>query len=265
MPGIREGYDSSRSDDRCVELGIFQGVVVREFVFTLSYEPGVDPLVDAFIDHPEVTAQSTTCVATADHMWRVDTLFGPEDALDRIETCFLDESRCNECHGHGCDTERRYEVLERAPTHRIVYTHRREIRGCHSIPYLAVEHVGSGVLFETERTGDTYEWTVLMPDDEGVGRLYDAIGGGLREGVGLDLQHVTGHQGWRSGALAAPRLSHAQREAVRAAVAHGYYETPRECTVTELSDRLDVARSTLQYRLQRAESQLLAAFVERLP
>ncbi|MFB6176769.1 MAG: helix-turn-helix domain-containing protein [Halobaculum sp.] len=48
-------------------------------------------------------------------------------------------------------------------------------------------------------------------------------------------------------------------------MAHGYYETPRECTVTELSDRLDVARSTLQYRLQRAESQLLAAFVEQLP
>ncbi|MFB6176770.1 MAG: transcriptional regulator [Halobaculum sp.] len=170
----------------------------------LEDESGVDPLADAFIDHPEVTVQSTTCVAAADHMWRVDTLFGPEDALNRIETRFLDKSQCNECHGHGCDTERRYEMLERAPTHRIAYTHRREIRGCHSIPYVAVEHVGSGVLFETDRTGDTYEWTVLMPDDEGVGGLYDAIGAKLREGVGLDLQHVTGHQGWRSGALAAP-------------------------------------------------------------
>ena len=48
-------------------------------------------------------------------------------------------------------------MLERAPTHRLVYTHRREIRGCRSIPCLAVEHVGSSVRFETERTGDTYE------------------------------------------------------------------------------------------------------------
>lgn len=103
-----------------------------------------------------------------------------------------------------------------------------------------------------------------MLDDEGVGRLYDAAAQS-RAGVRLGLQHVTGHLGWRSGALAAPRLSHAQREAVRAAVVNGYYETPRACTITELSDRLDVARSTLQYRLQRAESQLLAAFVEQLP
>jgi predicted DNA binding protein len=237
---------------------------VREFVFTLSYQRGVDALVDAFIDHPEVTALSTTCVATAEHMWRLDSLLGPESALDRIETLFVDESRCNECHTDRCDTERRYEVLDRTPTYRLLYTHRREIQGCHSIPYLTAEHVGSGVLFETERSGDTYEWTVLMPKDEGIGRLYDSVDAGLREGVTLSLEHITSDQGWRSGVLAATELSHAQRAAIKSAVAHGYYETPRECTITELSERLDIARSTLQYRLQRAESQLLAAFVERM-
>ena len=244
---------------------MFQTNGMREFVFTLSYERGVDTLVDAFINYPDVTALSTTCVATADHMWRVDNLFGPESALDQIEALFVDESRCNECHAVGCDTERSYEVLDRAPTHRILYTHRREIHGCHSIPYLAVEHVGSGVLFETERTGCTYEWTVLMPDDAGVGRLYDAVSAELRDGVTVDLEHVTEHQGWRAGALTATELPHAQREAIKAAVAHGYYETPRECTITELSERLGIARSTLQYRLQRAESQLFAAFVDHVP
>ena len=59
-------------------IGIFQTKGMREFVFTLSYERGVDTLVDAFINYPDVTALSTTCVATADHMWRVDNLFGPE-------------------------------------------------------------------------------------------------------------------------------------------------------------------------------------------
>ena len=238
---------------------------MREFVFTLSYERGVDTLVDAFIDHPDVTALSTTCVATAEHMWRVDNLFGPENALDRMEALFVDESRCNECHAVSCDTERSHEVLDRAPTCRVLYTHRREIHGCHSIPYLAVQHVGSGVLFETERTGSTYEWTVLMPDDTGVGGLYDAVNAELRDGVTLDLEHVTGHQGWRAGTLTATTLSHAQREAIKAAVAHGYYETPRECTITELSERLDIARSTLQYRLQRAESQLFATLVDDMP
>ncbi|GAB3329235.1 hypothetical protein GCM10027355_35280 [Haloplanus salinarum] len=244
---------------------MFQSTYMREFVFTLSYERGVDTLVDAFIDHPDVKALSTTCVATAEHMWRVDNLLGPESALDRIEELFVDESRCNECHAVSCDTERSYEVLDRAPTYRVLYTHRREIRGCHSIPYLTVEHVGSGVLFETERTGHTYEWTVLMPDDTGVGGLYDAVNAELRDGVTLNLEHVRGHQGWRAETLTATELSHDQRNAIKAAVAHGYYETPRECTITELSERLDVARSTLQYRLQRAESQLFAAVVDEMP
>ena len=133
------------------------------------------------------------------------------------------------------------------------------------IPYLTVEHVGSGVLFETERTGRTYEWTVLMPDDSGVGRLYDAVDAELRDGVTLTLAHVRGHYGWRAETLTAAELSHAQRKAIEAAVAHGYYETPRECTITELSERLDVARSTLQYRLQQAESQLFAAIVDDTP
>lgn len=93
----------------------------------------------------------------------------------------------------------------------------------------------------------------------------DAVSAELRDGVTVDLEHVTEHQGWRAGALTATELPHAQREAIKAAVTHGYYETPRECTITELSERLGVARSTLQYRLQRAESQLFAAFVDHMP
>ena len=104
-----------------------------------------------------------------------------------------------------------------------------------------------------------------MPDDTGVGGLYDAVNAELRDGVTLNLEHVRGHQGWRAETLTATELSHDQRNAIKAAVAHGYYETPRECTITELSERLDVARSTLQYRLQRAESQLFAAVVDEMP
>jgi predicted DNA binding protein len=244
---------------------MFQIRSVREFVFTLSYESGADLLMDEFIDNQRVTAQSTTCVATSGHMWRVDNLFGPEEALDRVEAAFVDESRCNECHSRSCDTERQYEVLERTPTFRIVYTHRSEIDGCHSIPYLSVKHVGSGVLFETERSGDSYRWTVLMPDDEGIGELYDRVNAELKEGVTLDLQHLSESDTWQSGVLATTRLSQAQREAVQAAVEHGYYATPRECTITELSDRLGVPRSTLQYRLQSAEARLLETFVDQMP
>jgi len=46
-----------------------------------------------------------------------------------------------------------------------------------------------------------------------------------------------------------------------AAVEHGYYESPREVDVGELADHLDVPRSTLTYRLRRAEERLAKAHV----
>ncbi len=54
-----------------------------------------------------------------------------------------------------------------------------------------------------------------------------------------------------------------QQAAVEAAVEHGYYRTPRDTSLTELAETLDVSRSTLQYRLQRAEAWIVRSFVTR--
>jgi len=56
-------------------------------------------------------------------------------------------------------------------------------------------------------------------------------------------------------------LSPEQEAAVRAAVEHGYYESPRETDVGDLAEHLDIPRSTLTYRLRRAEEQLAKAYV----
>ncbi|ELY85169.1 bacterio-opsin activator HTH domain-containing protein [Natrialba taiwanensis DSM 12281] len=48
---------------------------------------------------------------------------------------------------------------------------------------------------------------------------------------------------------------------MQAAVEYGYYETPRQIDLSELADRLDVPRSTLSYRLRRAEATLASTFV----
>ena len=49
-----------------------------------------------------------------------------------------------------------------------------------------------------------------------------------------------------------------QREAVRAAIEAGYYETPREADLSDLSDELDVSRSAVSQRLTAVESKLVA-------
>ncbi|MFC7193766.1 helix-turn-helix domain-containing protein [Halosimplex aquaticum] len=54
-----------------------------------------------------------------------------------------------------------------------------------------------------------------------------------------------------------------QREAVTKAVTAGYYESPRETSLGELADDLDISKSALTQRLNGVESKLAtAAFAE---
>lgn len=53
------------------------------------------------------------------------------------------------------------------------------------------------------------------------------------------------------------RLTERQRDVVRAAVAAGYYEWPRETSGEELAERLDIAGATLHEHLRAAENALM--------
>ncbi|MFB6255236.1 MAG: helix-turn-helix domain-containing protein [Haloplanus sp.] len=56
-------------------------------------------------------------------------------------------------------------------------------------------------------------------------------------------------------------VSDGQRQLIETAVAEGYYDTPRDCTLTELADHLGIAKSTASERLHRAEGAIIRAFV----
>lgn len=239
---------------------------MREFAFTVKYESGADRLMDTFIDHPELTAKTVTCSVTPRSIWRVDRLTGPADAIEAVEKPYLDPERCDEClHDGRCYVTQEYEVLSGDATSRTVYHYQTGIDGCHSIPYLAARHLGDGLLYEALRREDRHEWRVLMREDSAVGELYDVIQSDLRDGLTLSLRHLGEPTHWCDEAVTAADLSYEQRSALEAAVENGYYETPRSMSAEELADVLEIPRSTLQYRLRRAESWLARGFVaERL-
>lgn len=58
-------------------------------------------------------------------------------------------------------------------------------------------------------------------------------------------------------------LTDKQRQAITAAVAAGYYETPREVSLGELADRLEISKSALSQRLKAAESKLVTSAFSR--
>lgn len=57
-------------------------------------------------------------------------------------------------------------------------------------------------------------------------------------------------------------LTDVQADLLTEAIERGYYETPRECTLTELADAVGIAKSTCSVTLQRAESSVMKRFAK---
>jgi hypothetical protein len=58
-----------------------------------------------------------------------------------------------------------------------------------------------------------------------------------------------------------PLLTDRQFDLLVTAVEMGYYDTPRECSLTDLADAMDIAKSTCSETLHRAESKVISQFV----
>ena len=78
-------------------------------------------------------------------------------------------------------------------------------------------------------------------------------------GMRFDIERV-GHGGGESTRV----LTDTQRELVTEALDAGYYDTPRTCTLTELAERMGIAKSTCSETLQRAEEQLIKRSADRI-
>ena len=57
-------------------------------------------------------------------------------------------------------------------------------------------------------------------------------------------------------------LTERQLRLMRVAVERGYYDTPRRCSLTDLADHLDLAKSTCSETLHRAEGKVIKQFLE---
>lgn len=73
-------------------------------------------------------------------------------------------------------------------------------------------------------------------------------------GMEFDVRYV------RQTVDTADLLTDGQREILARALELGYYDTPRECTLTRLAEDLGVAKSTASERLHRAEEKVVKEF-----
>jgi hypothetical protein len=235
---------------------------MREFTFSIDYETGADPMMDTFIDHPTLVGRGIHGCVTEDGFWRVERVSGPTAALDAVERLHLDDDvRASSVTETECVATRHHEVLERSTGERVFYTCLEGITGGESVQTLVGQYLPRGSLLCSHRRKRRHEWRILTRSDEKIGLLYDAISANLRSDLSFHMGHLRDAGGWEHDSLSTVSLDPDQRAALRAAADHGYYRTPREITLDELATKLEVPRSTLSYRLRRAEEQLVTEYL----
>lgn len=235
---------------------------MRELIFAVEYDQGADPVMDVFREYEELRSRSIACHVTCDSIWRIDRFTGPTEALEEIDRVYADHDRCLDCLTGVHDRQSTvHETLDASSGSRTIYTFRDMTPECYAIPCLICKYLTRGVLSESERSGDTEEWRLLLRSDGGVGDLYAELEASLRPGLSVELAQLTEPTYWTDKAATIDELPTEQRVAVESAVTHGYYETPRAISLSSLAEELNLPRSTLQYRLQQAESWIVERFV----
>ena len=238
---------------------------MRAVVFALEYEPGTNPVADVLETFADASIRSLSCHVTSESLWRVDHATGSPEALDTLESAYRDTSYCADCLvrddcGADCETQ----VLDRSNGTLVVYTHWDRTDVCTSVPHLALEHLGDGLLFETYREGRGYRWRVVLPSERTLGGFFEALDEEVEECTGIEVLKLTDVDPEEATDRSDEGLSEDQRTALLSAVNRGYYETPRRIDLTTLATELDIPRSTLSYRLRRAEAELATEFVDEL-
>ncbi|SIR96951.1 helix-turn-helix domain-containing protein [Natronorubrum thiooxidans] len=237
---------------------------MREFVFALEYESGANPVADVLAEYPAASIRSLSCHVTEDSLWRVDHAEGPPEALEALEDAYKTADFFADCLvKDDCGAECEVQVLDRSSDTLVVYTYWDRTDICTSVPHIALEYLGEGLLFETYREGRRYRWRIVLGSDAPIHEFFDALGEEVGECAGIEMLRLTelGPEHNRIDPDNDRPLPSEQQAALQSAVEYGYYETPRRIDLSELAERLDVPRSTLSYRLRRAEASLATAFV----
>ncbi|WP_336364681.1 helix-turn-helix domain-containing protein [Halalkalicoccus salilacus] len=231
---------------------------MRELVFTLDYEAGCNAVADTLADHPDARIRSLSLHATPESLWRVDHVTGEADALTDIEEAFLTSDYYADCLAtEECGATQTTQVLDHTDETLVLYSYWKRTPTCTSVPHLALNHLGDGALFETRHEGREYTWRIIHSGSADVRTFLNDLEAAIGDCAEMKINRL------RDASPPTPDLrnddnglSSEQEAALRTAVERGYYETPREVDAGELADKLDVPRSTLTYRLRRAEAHL---------
>lgn len=233
---------------------------MRELVFELEHGPKINPIMEIFNEYPELSSSLIDGIVNDNTVWRIERVIGPTEGLDTVTECLKNYPENTESDNLIPSRITGINILESTETRRDLYIRFESIQEGRSVHKLAAKYLGSNIIFEIERRENSQYWRIMYQSEENVGLLYDALHGLLQPEISLHFDHVGAAKGWQTTPFSGIDMSAKQRTALISAVEHGYYESPREISLQDLSDNLGWPRSTLSYRLRQAEAELAEAF-----
>ena len=231
---------------------------MHEFLFSLTYETGVDDYADVFIEHDALRSEAVYSCLDPSQFWRLEVLTGDVSTLEEVTPLALDESCDRESiSGRSCEAARQCSLVSDTGRRRVVYSYLSAVRRCDAVPVIAAKYISGGLLIEQTRRGAESQWRILMQNEEKAGMLYDTLGARLADGVRFRFERFAEVTTWQNTVLSANSLPNEQYQTLALAVEQGYFETPREVTLDELAEQLEIPRSTASYRLRRAVGEVV--------
>ncbi|MFC6904073.1 helix-turn-helix domain-containing protein [Halalkalicoccus tibetensis] len=116
--------------------------------------------------------------------------------------------------------------------------------------FATLEEFG-GHLRSAALNGDEWAIEVLFPTRERLSRMYDS-----RADDGIEMTVDSIYE--LSDSTPVQSLTDNQRRTLETALSGGYYDIPRETSLTDLSDELEVSHQALSERLRRAHKHLVS-------
>jgi len=238
---------------------------MREFVFEIRYEADTDELMDLFIETPEARSTTFLCSMGNAQLWRLDRITGPTSVVEQA-TALLTGSTYNQLSisDRACGGRHYSDVLENSSQRSLVYSYFEDLVHCDSVPTITNRYINGALLFEIVRQENTERWRILMEDEKKVGMLYDTLGGVLQDGLSFHFERVSDASGPLLTLFDSVSIRPEQSRVLELAAENGYYETPRETTLDEIAAELDWPRSTVSYRLRKAEAALVEEYISTM-
>ncbi len=120
---------------------------------------------------------------------------------------------------------------------------------------VTMQSAGLVVSFPVEIEDGTATIDVTGPSEK-----LSALGSHLSSfGLEYEVRHVRAHR------QRDQLLTETQEDLLATAIEAGYYDTPRQCSLTELAKQVGIAKSTCSETLHRAEGIVLKTYFEELP